>query len=109
MQVYELWKTCYVSKIFKNFGFKLKFFDSIVELFIFSSFKVIEKFGCDVPFLNNVIYRDWTNKFSKSNLLQMCYIYSISYFVKTYYVWKVSDGRAWKSKAKRKCVDFFMI
>jgi retron-type reverse transcriptase len=97
-------KLRHASKIFRKFGSKLKCPDSGVELFIPSSFKAIKTFGCKEPIPNEILFKKWNNKFTKSNLFKSCVICGSGVFVEMHHVRKIRDL---KRKASGKKMDWF--
>jgi len=98
------YKLRHASKIYKNFGPKLRSPDGNVELFIPSTFKAIKKFNCNVPIPDDVILSNWNRKLTKSNLFKSCIICGSTNQIQMHHVRQIKDL---KSKAKRKKLDFF--
>lgn len=98
------YKRRHASKVYRRFGSKLKSPDGSVELYIPQTFKAIKKFSCNVPVPDNVIFSNWNNKLTKSNLFKMCEICGSSDRIEMHHVRKVKDL---KNKARGKSVDFF--
>jgi group II intron reverse transcriptase/maturase len=98
------YKIRHASKAFKKFGSKLKSPDNSVVLDIPKTFKATKKFKINVTVPDEVIFSNWNNKLTKSNLFKLCVICGSSERIEMHHVRKVKDL---KSKAMKKNVDFF--
>lgn len=69
------YKLRHVSKVFCKFGTNLKKSrDSEIELYIPKTFKALKKFKMNVAEPDSVIFSNWNNKLTKSNLFKQCVI-----------------------------------
>jgi group II intron reverse transcriptase/maturase len=99
------YKLRHISKVFRKFGSKLKKTrDSEVELYIPKTFKAFKKFKTNVNDPDIIIFSNWNNKLTKSNLFKHCVICSSSNRIEMHHVRKVKDL---KSKLRKKNTDFF--
>jgi hypothetical protein len=98
------YKIRHASKAFKRFGSKLKAPESKIELDIPKTFKASKRFKINVKVPDEVIFSNWNNKLTKSNLFKLCVICGSSNRIEMHHVRKVKDL---KSKARGKNVDFF--
>lgn len=101
------YKLRFASKVYKKFGSNLRSPDGSVELFIPNTFKAIKEFSnCNVSNIDSIIFRNWNNKFTKSNLLKTCIICGSSSHIQMHHVRKIKDLR---HKAKEGKKDFFTL
>jgi group II intron reverse transcriptase/maturase len=100
------YKLRFASKIFKKFGSRLKCPNTGFELFIPNTFKAIKIFGCHEPTPDEVLFKKWRNKLTRSNLFKKCIICGSSDQIEMHHVRKIADL---KSKAKKKHLDFFTL
>lgn len=97
------YKLRFASKVFRKFGSKLKCPDTKIELFIPTTFKAIKVFGCNEFSPDEVLFKKWSNKLTRSNLFKRCIICGSSDRIEMHHVRKIKDL---KMKARRKLVDF---
>ena len=97
-------KLRFASKVYKRFGGKLKCPDTGVELFIPSDFKAIKVFGCKEPVPDEILFKKWNNKLTKSNLFKSCIICGSGEHIEMHHVRKIRDL---KRKAAGKKTDWF--
>merc|ERR1711974_570721 len=94
------YKLRHASKAFRKFGSKLKKTpDSEIELYIPKTFKAFKKFKINVKNPDIVIFSNWNNKLTKSNLFKQCVICGSSNRIEMHHVRKVRDL---KSKLRKK-------
>jgi len=99
------YKLRHASKVFRKFGSNLKESrKSKTELYIPKTFKPLKKFKINVVEPDSVIFRNWNNKFTKSNLFRQCVICSSTKNVEMHHIRKIRDL---KSKLRKKNTDFF--
>ena len=94
------------SKVFRRFGSKLKCPETGLELFIPKTFKAIKIFGCNEPVPDDVLFKKWRNKLSRSNLFKQCILCGSTEQVEMHHVHQIKDL---KKKAKKKVLDFFTM
>lgn len=85
------YKIRHSSKAFKRFGPKLKAPESKIELDIPKSFKATKKFKINIRVPDKVIFSNWNNKLTKSNLFKLCVICGSSNRIEMHHVRKVKD------------------
>lgn len=66
------------SKVYRKFGGKLKCPDTGLELFIPKNFKAIHKFSINAPIPDEVLFKRWNNKLTRSRLFKHCVIFGPS-------------------------------
>ena len=94
------------SKVFRKFGSKLKCPDTGLEIFIPKTFKAIKIFGCDEPVFDDILFKKWGRKLTRSNLFKQCVICGSSEQIEMHHVRYIKDL---KRKAKMKLLDFFTM
>lgn len=99
-------KLRHASEVYRRFGGKLKCPDSGVELFIPSNFKAIKIFGCKEPVPDEILFKKWNNKLTKSNLYKDCIICGSADHIEMHHVRKIRDL---KRKASGKKMDWFTM
>lgn len=93
------------SKVFRKFGSNLKKSrKSKIELYIPKTFKPFKVFKINVVEPDSVIFSNWNNKLSKSNLFKQCVICGSTKHIEMHHIRKVRDL---KNKLKKKNTDFF--
>lgn len=97
-------KLRYSSKVFRKFGSKLKCSKSGVQLFLPDTFKAIKIFGINEPTPDDVLFKKWHFKVTKSNLKKSCIICGSNEQIEMHHVRKIRDL---KLKAKSGALDFF--
>jgi group II intron reverse transcriptase/maturase len=101
------YKLRHVSKVFRKFGINLKKSrKSEIELYIPKTFKSFKKFKINVIEPDSVIFINWNNKLTKSNLFKQCVICGSTKHIKMHHIQKVKDL---KSKPRKKDTDFFSL
>jgi len=99
------YKLRHSSKVFRKFGSKLKKSrESEIELYIPKTFKPLKKFKINVVEPDQVIFSNWNNKLTKSNLSKQCIICGSTNHIEMHHIRKVRDL---KSKLRKKSTDFF--
>jgi len=99
------YKLRHVSKVFRKFGSKLKKSrESEIELYIPKTFKPSKMFKINIVEPDSVIFSNWNNKLTKSNLFKQCVICGSTKHIGMHHIRKVRDL---KSKLKKKNTDFF--
>lgn len=94
------YKLRFASKAFRKFGGKLKCPKTGTELFIPNTFVADTKnFGINSPTPDVILFKNWNNKFTKSNLFKMCTICGSSDYVEMHHVRKI--------KVENKKMDWF--
>jgi hypothetical protein len=96
----------YASKVFGKFGSKLKCNKTGIELFIPKTFKALKIFGINEPIPDDILFKKWHNKLSKSNLNKSCIICGSFDQIEMHHVRKIKDL---KLKARGKKLDFFTM
>jgi group II intron reverse transcriptase/maturase len=97
-------KVRHASKVYRKFGGKLKCPDTGIELFIPSTFKPIKTFGCKEKVPDEVLFKKWNNKLTKSNLFKSCIICGSGDHVEMHHVREIRDL---KRKAAGGKLDWF--
>lgn len=100
------YKLRFASKVYRRFGGKLKCPETGLELFIPTTFKAIHKFSTNVPIPDEVLFKRWNNKLTRSRLFKYCVICGTSHQVEMHHVRKVKDLKA---KAAGGKMDFFTM
>lgn len=100
------YKLRFASKVYRRFGGKLKCPDTGLELFIPKTFKAIHEFSTNVPIPDEVLFKRWNNKLTRSRLFKYCVICGTSHQVEMHHVRKVKDLKA---KAAGGKMDFFTM
>lgn len=101
------YKLRHVSKVFRKFGTNLKKSrESEIELYIPKTFKPLKKFKINVVEPDSVIFSNWNNKLTKSNLFKQCVICGSTKHIEMHHIRKVRDL---KSKLRKKNTDFFSL
>mmetsp|Transcript_26771 Transcript_26771/g.67145 ORF Transcript_26771/g.67145 Transcript_26771/m.67145 type:complete len:748 (-) Transcript_26771:2020-4263(-) len=98
------YKLRFASKTFWRFGGKLKCPDTKKEVFIPNTFKAIKVFGCKEPIPDDVLFKKWNNKYTRSNLFKVCTICESKNNIEMHDVRKIRDL---KRKAAGKGMDWF--
>ena len=98
------YKLRHASKAFSKFGSYLKCSSTGVALFIPKTFKAIKTFGGSVPLPDFVLFSNWNNKLTKSNLFLKRTVCGSHESVKMRHVRKIKDL---KNKATDKKINFF--
>jgi group II intron reverse transcriptase/maturase len=100
------YKLRFASKIFRKFGSKLKCPETGLELTIPKTFKAIKIFGCNEPLPDDILFKKWRNKLTRSNLFKQCIICGSKEQIEMHHVRQIKDL---KRKAKKKLLDFFTM
>lgn len=100
------YKLRFASKVYRRFGGKLKCPTTGLELFILKTFKAIHKFSINAPIPDEVLFKRWNNKLTRSHLFKYCVICGTSHQVEMHHVRKVKDL---KFKAAGGKLDFFTM
>ena len=100
------YKLRFASKVFRKFGSKLKCPDTGLELAIPKTFKAIKIFGCNEPFPDDILFKKWRNKLTRSNLFKQCIICGSKEQIEMHHVRQIKDL---KKKANKKLLDFFTM
>ena len=100
------YKLRFASKVFRKFGSKLKCPDTGLELAIPKTFKAIKIFGCNEPLPDDVLFKKWRNKLTRSNLFKQCIICGSKEQIEMHHVRQIKDL---KRKANKKLLDFFTL
>jgi hypothetical protein len=100
------YKLRFASKVYKKFGSRLKCPDTKIELFIPVTFKALKLFGCNEPSPDEVIFKKWSKKLTRSNLFKRCIICSSNDLIEMHHVRKIGDL---KMKARKNLLDFFTM
>jgi group II intron reverse transcriptase/maturase len=99
------YKLRYASKVFSKFGCNLKESrKSEIKLYIPKTFKAFKTFKVNADEPDSVIFRNWNNKLTKSNLFKQCVICGSTKHIEMHHIRKVRDL---KSKLRKKNTDFF--
>ena len=97
------YKLRHASKVFRRFGTFLKCPNTGEALYIPHTFKAIKIFGVNTPLPDSVLFSNWNNKLTKSNLFKSCVICGSRENIEMHHVRKIRDL---KSKAQGKKIDF---
>ena len=100
------YKLRFASKVYRRFGGRLKCPDTGLEIFIPDTFKAIYKFSINAPIPDEVLFKRWNNKLTRSSLFRYCAICGTSHQVEMHHVRKVKDLKA---KAAGGKLDFFTM
>ena len=100
------YKLRFASKVFKKFGSKLKCPDTGLALSIPKTFKAIKIFGCNEPVPDDILFKKWGRKLTRSNPFKQCVICGSSDQIEMHHVRQIKDL---KIKAKTKFLDFFTM
>lgn len=92
------------SKVFRKFGSKLKCPESGLHIFIPNTFKAIKNFAVNEPTPDDILFKKWHHKLSKSNVNKVCIICGVKEQIEMHHVRKIHDL---KMKAKGGGLDFF--
>jgi group II intron reverse transcriptase/maturase len=98
------YKLRFASKAYRRFGGKLKCPKTGVELSIPSTFKAIKTFGCNELSPDEILFKKWNHKLTKSNLFKKCIICGSSEHIEMHHIRKVKDL---EKKAAGGKLDFF--
>jgi len=100
------YKLRFSSKVFRKFGSKLKCPTTGIQIYIPKTFKAIKIFGINEPTPDDILFKKWHNKLTKSNLNKCCIICDSRDRVEMHHVRKIEDL---KLKARKKVLDFFTM
>lgn len=99
------YKIRFASKSYKKFGGKLKCPETGTELFIPDTFSADSRnFGISNPTPDVILFKNWNNKFTKSNLFKLCIICGSSDHVEMHHVRSI---KSLKMKVENKKLDWF--
>ena len=88
------YKLRFASKVYRRFGSKLKCPDTGLEIFLPDTFKAIHKFTTNVPIPDEVLFKRWNNKLTRSRLFKYCVICGTNHQVEMHHVRKIKDLKA---------------